>query len=158
MIGINSLPGILDLSNQGEKDVRVIQINISDWLSAYPPGVFSISYMRADGSGPFPATGVSVADGFLTWAVGKHATEIAGTGSAVIILTCDECEKRTPAIYTFVRRGHGATGPAPEPMADYLAEVLAAGAAAARDANETAQKLQEAMEILSNQKDWGSLT
>lgn len=147
MYFVNVLPRIINIGYQGEGEVTSIQFDVSDWVAAYPSLPISISFTDPQDStnaSPFLASGVTLADGILTWLVGKDVTQHAGFGTIVVRCADGDVDKRSAMTQILIEQGHGATGDAPELMADWLGEAatlrqeIADGAQAAAGSAETA--------------------
>ena len=138
MFLIDKLPSSLNLGNQIENETKIIQIDVSAWDALYPGCAYHITAMRPGDTDNWPVTGVSHADGVLTWAVPNTVTSVPGQGSLVIHCTLDGKEKNTGSCWYFVGPGHAAMGEAPDVIADYVAEM----AAYANQAQEAATLLQ----------------
>ena len=121
MYNIDSLPGLIELGHLNEKGVCEIEFDVTGWLTDYPAGVLSITYIRPGETTVYPADGLSVDEGILTWTVSNAVTAIAGSGSVVIALTEGETiVKKSDKVQTIVMDGHAAAGVAPEPLASYI--------------------------------------
>ena len=121
MYDIDILPGLIELGHLNEKGVCEIEFDVTDWLTDYPAGVLSITYIRPGETMVYPVDGLSVDEGILTWTVSNAVTAIAGSGSIVITLTEGETiVKRSDKVQTIVTDGHAAAGDPPEPLADYI--------------------------------------
>ena len=124
---IDSLPAYIGLGHLNEKGVREIEFDVTGWLTDYPTGVLSVTYIRPTETTVYPVDAsdlvVSTADDadILTWTVSNAVTAIAGSGSVVITLTEGETiVKRSDKVQTIVTDGHAAAGDPPEPLADYV--------------------------------------
>lgn len=135
---IEKLPASINLGNQVENDTKIIQIDVSAWNTLYPGCAYHITAMRPGDTGNWPVTGVTHADGVLTWVVPNTVTSVPGQGSLVIHCTLDGKEKNTGSFWYSVGPGHAAMGDAPDVIADYVAEM----AAYANQAQEAATLLQ----------------
>ena len=129
MYDIDILPGLIELGHLNEKGVCEIEFDVTDWLTDYPAGVLSITYIRPGETTVYPVAAgdlaVSTADDadILTWTVSNVVTAIAGSGSIVITLTEGETiVKRSDKVQTIVTDGHAAAGDPPEPLASYIAK------------------------------------
>ena len=141
MHDIDNLPGLIELGHLNEKGVCEIEFDVTDWLADYPLGVLSITYIRPGETDVYPADGLSVDEGVLTWTVSNAVTAIAGSGSIVITLTEGETiVKRSDKTQTYIADGHAAAGSPPTPIADWI-----------DDANETLDALK-AVEFTTNGK------
>lgn len=116
---IDKLP-ILDIGQQGEKNVTVLEFDVSVW--DLPDAVWSISYTRPDETAVYPATGVTYADGVLTWVASEAVTAKSGMGTVVIHREADGTEKRSAMTFMRIHPGHDAAGPPPGPMQDWINE------------------------------------
>lgn len=117
---IEKLPASINLGNQIENDTKIIQIDVSAWNTLYPGCAYHITAMRPGDTGNWPVTGVTHADGVLTWAVPNTVTSVPGQGSLVIHCTLDGKEKNTGSCWYSVGPGHAAMGDAPDPVADWI--------------------------------------
>ena len=122
MFEIKKLPRYINLGNQNENDTKIIQIDVSAWNTLYPGCAYHITAMRPGDAGNWPATGVTHADGVLTWVVPNTVTSVPGQGSLVIHCTLDGKEKNTGTCWYSVGLGHAAMGEAPDPVADWIRE------------------------------------
>jgi len=125
VIKITEMPSSINLGHKMENDTGIIQIDVSEWDALYPGCVYHITVQRPNETGNWPATGVTHADGVLTWLVPNTVTSIDGQGSLVIHCTIGGKEKNTGSCWYFVGAGHDAMGEAPEPVADWIADAAA---------------------------------
>ena len=125
VIKITEMPSSINLGHKKENDTGIIQIDVSEWDALYPGCVYHITVQRPNETGNWPATGVTHADGVLTWLVPNTVTSIDGQGSLVIHCTIGGKEKNTGSCWYFVGAGHDAMGEAPEPVADWIADAAA---------------------------------
>lgn len=125
VIKITEMPASINLGHKMENDTGIIQIDVSEWDALYPGCVYHITVQRPNETGNWPATGVTHADGVLTWLVPNTVTSIDGQGSLVIHCTIGGKEKNTGSCWYFVGAGHDAMGEAPEPVADWIADAAA---------------------------------
>ena len=120
VIKITEMPSSINLGHKKENDTGIIQIDVSEWDALYPGCVYHITVQRPNETGNWPATGVTHADGVLTWLVPNIVTSIDGQGSLVIHCTIGGKEKNTGSCWYFVGAGHDAMGEAPDPVADWI--------------------------------------
>ena len=127
MFSISKLPDYITLGNLGENLVTTIEIDIADWLNEFPDGVLGISYARPGEPNifwPVPNISIDYTKKILYWLVGQHACSIDGAGSAVIRILSGDVEKRSKKVLTRVNPGHGASGPLPPAMEDYINQLI----------------------------------
>lgn len=145
MYDIDDLPDYIELGHQNEKGVSAIEIDVTDWLTDYPTGAISITYIRPTETAVSPVSGVvSLASptsgdlaltlvddvNILTWTVTQAVTALAGTGSVVVHLAVgSDVDLRSSKAQTIVEDGHAAAGAAPTPVADWIADAALALAA-----------------------------
>lgn len=60
MYEITRMPSYINLGNQGEAEVKTIEINIAPWQDLYPDADFGVSYVRPREDEPVVASGVTV--------------------------------------------------------------------------------------------------
>ena len=120
MLKIEKMPASINLGNQIENDTKIIQIDVSAWNALYPGCAYHITAMRPGDTGNWPVTGVSHADGVLTWVVPDTMTSVPGQGSLVIHCTLNGKNKNTGSCWYFIGPGHAAMGEAPDPVADWI--------------------------------------
>ena len=137
MFEIKKLPPCINLGNQNESDTKIIQIDVSDWNALYPGCAYHITAMRPGDTGNWPVTGVTHADGVLTWVVPNTVTSVPGQGSLVIHCTLDGKEKNTGSCWYYVGPGHAAMGEAPDPVADWITDATSKLAEADHFVDET---------------------
>lgn len=137
MYDIDSLPGLIELGHLNEKGVCEVEFDVTGWLTDYPTGVLSVTYIRPTETTVYPVdvTGVSIAAPTsgnlalaladevytLAWTVSDAVTAIFGSGSVVVELTeGGTVKKRSAKTQTYIADGHAAAGDPPEPLADYI--------------------------------------
>lgn len=165
MYTIDNLEAVIPLGQQGESGATSVTFDISAWVTLYPAGVYSLTYVRPGETTVYPEQAGAVATATvddvttLTWTPSDAVLDVAGNGTVVIHCTEDDVEKRSAMTSYYVALGHAAAGEAPDPVADWiedatskLAEVdpalgLAAGATLAAN---TAAELANAKAGLAN--------
>jgi hypothetical protein len=112
---IDALPDVISLGRVGENGATEVEIDVTDWVTAYPAGTFSIYAVRpteADGDSyavSGAATSVSGGDTTLTWTVDDTDTAYAGRGKAEIRLAEGTVIKKSVMLATLVHPGIGAS-------------------------------------------------
>lgn len=79
MYTINSLTRV-HAGRQGETGLRRVAIDCTAWTEAYPGLTIALVAIRPGETEPYVPTGVTLADGILTWIPDAVDTAIAGTG------------------------------------------------------------------------------
>lgn len=126
MYTIDTLPGLIELGQQGESGANSVVFDISAWKALYPAGTYSITYTRPGETTVYPESAGALAVATvglvttLTWTPSDAVLDIAGQGSVVVHCTENGVEKRSAMTSTIVEAGHGAAGDPPEPLADYI--------------------------------------
>jgi len=77
--------GIISLGREGENLATRIEIDVSEWMQAYPGAAASILYKRPDGVVYNPAFVYS--ENIVVWDVARSDTAVAGTGEIEINLS-----------------------------------------------------------------------
>ena len=115
---------ILDIGNQGENNARTVRFDISAWLAEWPDGAVSIAFKRPEDLvvHPVPLSDYTIADGILTWTISIALTAYGGYGHAVVTYTQGGVIRKSPRINTLVKPGLPPAGPAPDTVADWIAE------------------------------------
>jgi len=156
MYTIDNLEAVIPLGQQGESGATSVTFDISAWVTLYPAGVYSLTYVRPGETTVYPEQAGAVATATvddvttLTWTPSDAVLDVAGNGTVVIHCTEDDVEKRSAMTSYYVALGHAAMGEAPDPVADWiedatskLAEVdpaLGLAAAATLAANNAADR------------------
>lgn len=125
MFLIDQLPPRLYIGNQIENASRTLVFNVAAWDALFPGCLYYITVQRPGDPEAWPSTGVSYADGILTWLVPNTVTAIEGIGTAVIHCTVDTVEKNSGECEYMVGAGHY-IGEVPEPIAAWTAEAVQA--------------------------------
>ena len=81
---INRLPSLIPLGVQGEKNARVIEINVRPWLNEWPDARIEITHQRHGEDAPYIAADTEVEDGILRWKIGLAETAIPGMGEMMV--------------------------------------------------------------------------
>ena len=115
---------IISLGNQSENDAQTLEFDISAWLEKWPGGAVQIIYRRPDSPRIYPvlASKITIDSGILRWLVDRSVTAVSGHGYAVISYVQGAVERRTARVNTLVRVGLPPAGPAPDAVADWIAE------------------------------------
>ena len=115
---------ILDIGIQGEDNARQVKFDISAWLAAWPGGTIEIQYKRPEDTGAYDAlpSKFSVVDGILTWIIDINQTVYGGYGYAIITYRQGGVVRKSPRFNTLVKAGLPPAGPAPDAVADWIAE------------------------------------
>lgn len=115
---------ILDIGIQGEDNARQVKFDISAWLAAWPGGTIEIQYKRPEDAGTYDAlpSKFSVVDGILTWIIDINQTVYGGYGYAIITYRQGGVVRKSPRFNTLVKAGLPPAGPAPDTVADWIAE------------------------------------
>ena len=137
MYTIDNLEAVIPLGQQGESGATSVTFDISAWVTLYPAGMYSLTYVRPGETTVYPEQAGAVATATvddvttLTWTPSDAVLDVAGNGTVVIHCTEDDVEKRSAMTSYYVALGHAAMGDAPAPVADWIA-----------DANETLEALK----------------
>lgn len=144
----------VQLGVRGENDVLDFQIDISEWLAQWPDALYSIVAVRHDETLPYIAV-TSVQGDILIWHVSESDTHIMGTGYMEVRATgADGKRKKTRVVPTVVDRSlDGVSTDVPEPMQDWVDQVLRAYATmmdyAETTVRECEAQLERAMHIFA---------
>ena len=128
MYTIDNLEAVIPLGQQGESGATSVTFDISAWVTLYPAGVYSLTYVRPGETTVYPEQAGAVATATvddvttLTWTPSDAVLDVAGNGTVVIHCTEDDVEKRSAMTSYYVALGHAAAGEAPDPVADWIAD------------------------------------
>ena len=126
MYTIDNLEAVIPLGQQGESGATSVTFDISAWVTLYPAGVYSLTYVRPGETTVYPEQAGAVATATvddvttLTWTPSDAVLDVAGNGTVVIHCTEDDVEKRSAMTSYYVALGHAAAGEAPDPVADWI--------------------------------------
>ena len=126
MYTIDNLEAVIPLGQQGESGATSVTFDISAWVTLYPAGVYSLTYVRPGETTVYPEQAGAVATATvddvttLTWTPSDAVLDVAGNGTVVIHCTEDDVEKRSAMTSYYVALGHAAMGEAPDPVADWI--------------------------------------
>lgn len=126
MYTIDNLEAVIPLGQQGESGATSVTFDISAWVTLYPAGVYSLTYVRPGETTVYPEQAGAVATATvddvttLTWTPSDAVLDVAGNGTVVIHCTEDDVEKRSAMTSYYVALGHAAMGKAPDPVADWI--------------------------------------
>ena len=125
MYTIDNLEAVIPLGQQGESGATSVTFDISAWVTLYPAGVYSLTYVRPGETTVYPEQAGAVATATvgdvttLTWTPSDAVLDVAGNGTVVIHCTENDVEKRSAMTSYYVALGHAAAGEAPTPMTDW---------------------------------------
>lgn len=145
----------IQLGVRGENDVLDFPIDISEWLAQWPDAFYGIIAVRHDESAPYIAVTEQSGDN-LIWKVSATDTAIMGTGyMEVRAVGTDGQVKKTRVVPTVVDRSlDGVTADVPEPMADWVTQVMGAYAEMMESQEgivaDCVAQLRRAMEMFDN--------
>jgi len=126
MYTIDNLEAVIPLGQQGESGATSVTFDISAWVTLYPVGVYSLTYVRPGETTVYPEQAGAVATATvgdvttLTWTPSDAVLDVAGNGTVVIHCTEGDVEKRSAMTSYYVALGHAAAGEAPGPVADWI--------------------------------------
>jgi hypothetical protein len=126
MYTIDNLEAVIPLGQQGESGATSVTFDISAWVTLYPAGVYSLTYVRPGETTVYPEQAGAVATATvddvttLTWTPSDAVLDVAGNGTVVIHCTEGDVEKRSAMTSYYVALGHAAMGEAPDPVADWI--------------------------------------
>lgn len=128
MYTIDNLEAVIPLGQQGESGATSVTFDISAWVTLYPTGVYSLTYVRPGETTVYPEQAGAVATATvddvttLTWTPSDAVLDVAGNGTVVIHCTEGDVEKRSAMTSYYVALGHAAMGEAPDPVADWVSD------------------------------------
>ena len=128
MYTIDNLEAVIPLGQQGESGATSVTFDISAWVTLYPEGVYSLTYVRPGETAVYPEQAGAVATATvddvttLTWTPSDAVLDVAGNGTVVIHCTENDVEKRSAMTSYYVALGHAAAGEAPDPVVDWVAD------------------------------------
>jgi len=111
-------PGVI-IGKRGENLARGIFMDVSDWITQYGAGSFSIIHQRSADSYPYIIT-PTLTDGKLYWAFSNIDTAYAGRGKAEVRYTVGSTLAKSVTFETMVSDCLENPGTAPDPYEDWL--------------------------------------
>ena len=119
----------IEVGRLGENDANSISFDFAAWVEKYGDGNITMLFQRPTEALIYPIA-LSVNGTVATWTVSETDTAISGKAHATLIYTVDEVIKKSAEFFCMVEKVLSANGQPPEPYEDYLAQIVAAGAAA----------------------------
>ena len=134
----------IELGRAGENLAQQIVFNVSDWLAAFgAEGGFSLLVRRPGDEQPYPVE-VTLADEAVTWIVSNLDTASPGFGQAELMYLVGNAVVKSRVWQTYVAKSLDGSNPA-DPTADPWATYVATVTQAAAEAQQAAQKAQDAL-------------
>ena len=125
---IDEVSSAFNIGRRGEKGLQTIELDVSDWLSQFPTGIFIVDFKPDELSVPFslPLTQYRVVNDILIIDVEKNMTAKQGkTVMGVRLLVGDSIEKRTPSIPIEVEESlPSATGRRPDRLQEWIDDAV----------------------------------
>lgn len=133
----------LDLGVAGENEAQAIRFNVSCWQASFGAGSVSLLVCRPGEKEPYPVT-LTVEHGVASWVVSSLDTAIAGIGQAELMYLVGNAVVKSRIYQTYVAPSLDGSNPS-DPTVDPWAQYVATVAKAAGEAQEAAQKAQDAL-------------
>lgn len=133
----------LDLGVAGENEAQAIRFNVSCWQASFGAGSVSLLVCRPGEKEPYPVT-LTVEDGVASWVVSSLDTAIAGIGQAELMYLVGNAVVKSRIYQTYVAPSLDGSNPS-DPTVDPWAQYVATVTKAAGEAQEAAQKAQDAL-------------
>lgn len=134
----------IELGRAGENLAQQIVFNVSDWLAAFgAEGGFSLLIRRPGDQQPYPVE-VTLAEEAVTWTVSNLDTASPGFGQAELMYLVGNAVVKSRVWQTYVAKSLDGSNPA-DPTADPWATYVATVTQAAAEAQQAAQKAQDAL-------------
>lgn len=145
--------GTIQIGRMSENDAQLVRFDVSGWPELYGSGGgFVLVHQRPGDEQPYVCAASVAEDGFLEWIVTDVDVAIVGRGEAQLSYVIGETVAKSVIFTTRIMRSLGQTGELPEPYESKINELIeaagtvAADAAAAEEAKETALEAQAAAE------------
>lgn len=116
----------ISLKQQGDNEVTKIEIDISEWKTEYPNGLFSIVAKRPNENELYVAN-TTIDGNTLIWAVTSYDTYYSGYGTMQIVMSQTSGEKKYSQIVltNILESQQGTVSPTPpQPVPTWIGEVL----------------------------------
>lgn len=115
----------LSLGKQGENLATPIDIDVTPWLDDFPDGTIVLWLIRPNETDAYPVSG-NVVDGVYHYDVMQADVDIPGEGRGEFRLCVGDVQKKSKVIRTVIDESITAEGEAPEPMAQFAADIMEA--------------------------------
>lgn len=121
----------------GENEATKVLFPVGEWIESFGDGVFSLLVQRNGDDNPYAAVvDVEEIDGgsYVAWLVTDTDVARTGRGKCELIYTVGGVVAKSEIYATITGEALSSAGDPPEPWENWIAEVLAAGAAAEQSA------------------------
>ena len=131
--------GLLQIGHQGENLARRVVFDLTPLIAEFGEGSFVYAAKRPGETAVYPAANTEREGSFAVWNLTATDTALAGSGRAELRYYVGEVLCKTIIWETVISVALGPTGPAPDPIEDYIDEMheIAEEAQGYADAAET---------------------
>ena len=137
---------VIPLGRQGENLVETVKFDVSGWAELYGEGAFELLHQRCSDTAPYECP-ITVADGFVNWAVRDCDTALVGRGTAELIYAVEGAVAKSVIYQTSTLKSIDGNADFPDPYADWLRQMH-------EDAEYVREHIEEALEAEETSEAW----
>ena len=141
----------IPIGERGENVCSAVRFDFTEWADEYGEGAVSLLVKRKGDTSAYPVV-VPVSEHVATWTISNTDTAVHGYGKAEFVFTLGDLIAKTAVFSIYVANDIGPNGEPPEPIQEWMDELVALGgetlinAQAAQAAQEAAETAQESAE------------